>query len=330
MPLTFTINSASISATEYSFMQNAAYSAGSPITRNAEMQAEISLTALTGVDSYRFRVYRHTLGTPEIVYEHTTPAGVQPGPFLFPKIMVSSEGWNVTGALITGSAKILSWSIGEISFDTTASIAGAVWDKKISEHLTAGSVGISLFNATSGSIIADSVWDEASSAHLTAGSTGASLRAATSGSIIADSVWDEPSSEHLTANSMGASLRSATSGSIIADSVWDEVRAGHVTAGTFGEGVVVNSIAANAITAASVAADVGTEIAAAVWAFAHESGRTVKGVMTRLDAVIAGKTTSLNGVTVTFYRADGTTKAIESTQDTGLGSRDAASTISGD
>lgn len=361
MPLTFTQNSASISTTEYSFMQNAAYSANSPITRNAEVQGEISLAAMTGADVYRFRMYRKTLGTSEVVYEHTTPAGVQPGPFLFPKMMVSSEGWDATGLLITGSAKILSWSFGEISFDTTASIADAVWDEQIAGHLTAGSAGVtifntitgsaiadsvwdeqiaghltagstgvSLFNSTSGSIIADSVWDEASSAHLTAGSMGASLRAATSGSIIADSVWDEESSAHLVANSMGASLRSATSGSIIADSVWDEARAGHVAAGTFGEGVIINSIANNAITAASIAADAGTEIAAAVWAFAHESGRTVKGVMVRLDAIIAGKATGLNGTTVTFYRADGTTKAIEATQDTGAGTRETASTISGD
>ena len=68
-----------------------------------------------------------------------------------------------------------------------------------------------------------------------------------------------------------------TSGAI-ADAVWDEARSGHTTVGTFGEGVVVNSIAAGAITAAAVAtgaidadalaADAGTEIGTAVWATA--------------------------------------------------------------
>lgn len=41
----------------------------------------------------------------------------------------------------------------------------------------------------------------------------------------------------------------------IADAVWDEGRAGHVGAGSFGEGVVVNSIANNAITAAAISAN---------------------------------------------------------------------------
>lgn len=68
----------------------------------------------------------------------------------------------------------------------------------------------------------------------------------------------------------------------IADAVWDEARAGHVTAGSFGEGVAsvqgnvtgstasvtaavtVGAINADVITAASLAADAGSEIAVAV------------------------------------------------------------------
>jgi hypothetical protein len=41
----------------------------------------------------------------------------------------------------------------------------------------------------------------------------------------------------------------------VATSPWDDLRASHVTAGTFGEGVIVNSLAASVITAASIAAD---------------------------------------------------------------------------
>jgi len=81
----------------------------------------------------------------------------------------------------------------------------------------------------------------------------------------------------------------------IADAVWDEARAGHVGAGTFGEGIAsvqgnvtgnvggnvtgsvgsvaaggiaAASFAANAIDAAALAADAGTEIGSAVWATA--------------------------------------------------------------
>lgn len=73
-----------------------------------------------------------------------------------------------------------------------------------------------------------------------------------------------------------------------------------------------------------------TDIAAAVWAFAHETGRTAKGVLTRIDALITGKATGLLGTVFTLFRADGVTKAVEATQDTVAGTRESASTISGD
>lgn len=93
--------------------------------------------------------------------------------------------------------------------------------------------------------------------------------------------------------------------------------------------VTVGAIAANAITAAAIAADAGVELAAAVWAFAHEAGRSVKGVMVRLDAFISGKATGLRSGTARFYRADGTTVAIQASQNIGAGTRDAG-TVAGD
>ncbi len=92
----------------------------------------------------------------------------------------------------------------------------------------------------------------------------------------------------------------------------------------------VGAMAANVITAAATAADFGTEIATAVWAVAHESGRTILGVMRRLDAVFTGKATGLRGTLATFFRSDGTTKAIEFAQDTTAGTRDQATTVGGD
>lgn len=99
---------------------------------------------------------------------------------------------------------------------------------------------------------------------------------------------------------------------------------------TEGETVVTGSLSANAITAAATASDFGTEIADAVWAFAHETARTAKGVLRRLDALLTGKATGLVGATATFYRADGVTKAIEATQSVALGTRETASTVGGD
>jgi hypothetical protein len=76
--------------------------------------------------------------------------------------------------------------------------------------------------------------------------------------------------------------------------------------------------------------DTTAAIAAAVMAYAHESGRTLLGVFRRLDALLTGKATGLLSSLATFYRADGVTKAIEATQNTTAGTRETASTVGGD
>lgn len=95
-------------------------------------------------------------------------------------------------------------------------------------------------------------------------------------------------------------------------------------------GIDSDSFDTGAITADAIAADAGTELAAAIWAFAHEAGRTAKGVLVRLDALMTGKHTGLLGALWTAFRADGSTKAIEATQDVAAGTRETASTIGGD
>jgi hypothetical protein len=98
---------------------------------------------------------------------------------------------------------------------------------------------------------------------------------------------------------------------------------------TEGETVVTGSISANAITAAATAADFGTEVAAAVFAYAHEVGRTFLGAVRRMEAFVAGKATGLVGASAVFYRADASTAAITATQDVDAGTREAA-TVGGD
>lgn len=83
-----------------------------------------------------------------------------------------------------------------------------------------------------------------------------------------------------------AAVGDIPSAATVADAVWDEARSGHVTAGSFGEGVLVQTvnanalntnsfstgcisaaaIAANAIGATELAADAVTEIVDGVWA----------------------------------------------------------------
>jgi hypothetical protein len=109
------------------------------------------------------------------------------------------------------------------------------------------------------------------------------------------------------------------------------IAAGTITAASIADGALTAAkFAANAITAAAVAADVGTEIAAAVWAYVHETGRTAKGVLVRLDALMTGKGTGLRSSIARFFRADGTTVAIQASQNIAAGTREAASSVSGD
>ncbi|HEY1409274.1 MAG TPA: hypothetical protein VF434_10045, partial [Promineifilum sp.] len=81
---------------------------------------------------------------------------------------------------------------------TTGAIADQVWDEALSGHLTAGSTGKALNDASAGGgptagDIADAVWDEALSGHLVSGSTGRSLNdlGATTVPAITAAVWGE-------------------------------------------------------------------------------------------------------------------------------------------
>lgn len=64
----------------------------------------------------------------------------------------------------------------------------------------------------------------------------------------------------------------------IADAVWDEARSGHATAGSFGEGVVVNSMAAGSVTAAAIAT--GAIDADAIADNAIDAGAIATGAIT--------------------------------------------------
>ena len=77
---------------------------------------------------------------------------------------------------------------------------------------------------------------------------GASELAADAATEIGTAVW-ATAARTLTANT---NLNDPTAAAV-ADAVWDEARAGHVAAGSFGEGVVVNNMAAGSVTAAAIA-----------------------------------------------------------------------------
>lgn len=94
--------------------------------------------------------------------------------------------------------------------------------------------------------------------------------------------------------------------------VWNQVRASHVTAGTFGEGVVVNSVA---IGAANAVRDAFLD-------YSHRPGRTVRGWIRRMDAVVAGRATGLRSALARFFQPDGVTEEVSAAQSPSAGTRE--------
>ena len=80
--------------------------------------------------------------------------------------------------------------------------------------------------------------------------------------------------------------------------------------------------------AGSWAGATAAEILAAIVAYNHDGGVTLGGLFARIEAVLTGKTTGLNGPVARFYMRDGTTVAVEITIDPEAGTR-GQSTVGG-
>lgn len=226
--------------------------------------------------------------------------------------LTAGTGLGNQTADITGS---LSGSVGSVTGNVGGSVGSVASGGITSASFAANSITAASLAADAGAEIADAVWDEAISGHLTAGSTGAALNGAGSagdpwtttlpgsytgsqaGKILADILADTGTD--------GVAIATGTRDAI-AGAVWDVDRSLHTTGGTFGYGVnsvggsvgwvngpvyggvqggvdsiatggiTAASFAANAITAASLASDVGGEIADAVWDESR-SGHTTAG-----------------------------------------------------
>lgn len=79
----------------------------------------------------------------------------------------------------------------------------------------------------------------------------------------------------------------------------------------------VGAMAADVITAASMAASAGTEIAAAVWAFVSEGTETVIEQIRMIVAVALGNATGLTGAAQDYKGEDGTTTRVAGTYASG-------------
>jgi hypothetical protein len=135
---------------------------------------------------------------------------------------------------------------------------------------------------------------------------------------IADAVWDEALAGHATAGTSGKKLSDLSTtapldAAATAAAVWNAAYASYNSAGTFGE--FVQDL---------VAGPTATQIRDAILDYSHDTGLTIKGFFRRLDALAAGKATGLRGTVARYFMRDGTTEAIEATQDVSLGTRQAA------
>lgn len=212
-----------------------------------------------------------------------------------PAALVSGRIDASVGAVAANAITAASIATGAIdadalATDAVAEIADGVWDEAIAGHLTAGSTGVTLNGASapSAATIADAVWDEAQSGHTTAGTFGKYLDTEVSGvgggtpptaAAIADAVWDEATAGHTTAGTFGAQAKTVID-AIQTDTDAIEVDTqdiqGRLPAALVSGRIdaIVGAVAANAITAASIAtgavdadalaADAVTEIAAGI------------------------------------------------------------------
>lgn len=108
-------DSATISTTEYSAPNDAAYAAGSVKTTDAVVQAFFDVSAMAAGDEFRFRAYESVNAgdTPAVVAE-VHLAGAQSGPLVFPAMLLAI-GWDFTITKIAGTDRSIGWSIGMVT-----------------------------------------------------------------------------------------------------------------------------------------------------------------------------------------------------------------------
>jgi len=210
-------------------------------------------------------------------------------------VNVSSISNNAITAASIATGAIDADAIADNAIDAGAIATGAITAAKFAS----GAIDAAALAADAGSEIATAVW-----ASATRTVTSAANITSTGGTVTLDG------SGYVTYANAAPPTAAA-----IADAVWDESTTGHTTAGTFGaqcatdidailddtgtSGVVVGSIANNAITAAAIAtgaidadalaADAGTEIGTAVWA------TTTRTLTAATNITSTGGTVTLDG-----------------------------------
>jgi len=306
-PFTPVAGSASISGTEFSLPNGS--TTLTPQTTACKLEAWIDASAVLAGDQYRVQILEKVNGGTQAVAWEGFITGATPQLYVLP-VRDVNEGWDVRVKLIAGSARTIAWALKQDIGDRTA--------------LTIATGAITATAIATDAIDADALKADA----ITEIQSGLALAAT------AVSNADYTAGRAAKLDNLDATITSRSSAAAIAavqadtDDIQTRIPAALDGAGNMKAGV--QTIASEAITAAAIAADAGAELAAAVWAFAHQSGRTAKGALKRLDQLLTGKHTGMLGALWTMFDVDGTTPIVRAAQDTAAGTRDAASIVAGD
>lgn len=114
MAFTFVENSALISTTEYSLVNNSTTLASS--TEDALLQTWVDLTGMSTANQYRVRITEETQGglSSQGVVAEATFTGAQPGPWAAPTFLVGN-GWDCRVTLLAGPVRLIRWSLRKIT-----------------------------------------------------------------------------------------------------------------------------------------------------------------------------------------------------------------------
>jgi hypothetical protein len=219
---------------------------------------------------------------------------------------VTLEGTGATvvvRGMVTGVTNSMSPSAGSVTTTATCNQTVLATPTNITAAsgvaLSATGLDAVAKTATGALALADAVWDEALAGHSTAGSAGLALSTASTGGVdpaaLASAIWKDTTAADFTEPAS------------VGKSIMNGVALG--TGLTVAAVTTVNGLAANAITAASLAADAGAEIADALldrdMATGTDSGSPTVRTPRQALRTLRNKW-SINGATITYTKEDDT------------------------
>lgn len=299
----FESTSQTVSNTEFSFPSDSTTRVAQ--TATGEFYVLIDVANMIAGDQFRLRLYEKIGGsgaTQRVIYEES-PTGLQPRNIVWGPVALRN-GWDVTGLRVLGADRVIPISIFQVTSDVN--VTSIASDVITSDAVAASAVTEIQTGIASSSALATAQTDLTTlTGRLTPG------RAANLDHLDAD----------LTSRAAAATALSTDQ--------WTNARA--VLVDNLDAAVSSRASAADVTTAiAAAVATIASAAATAVWTFAHQPGRTVKGALKRLDQLLTGKHTGMSGAVWTMYDADGTTPLVQANQNASAGTRDAATTIAGD